>query len=290
MARKGGLGKGLDALFLDNNAETGSGNIIMVRLSQVEPNADQPRQIFESGALDELAQSIKEHGVLQPIILRPMENGGYQIVAGERRWRASRMAGLVEIPAIIKEADNRLTMELALIENLQRQDLNVLEEAKGYKVLTEHYEMTQEEVAVRVGKSRPVVANALRLLTLPQKVLDLVELGSITGGHARILVGIAEEECTELALEISKQGLSVRQAEKLVKAYKAKDAKPEQAPKESDSIWGGGVYKEAQIALTEQLGRAVKITPKGEGGTLEIAFFSQEDLYAIAAALESTLN
>jgi len=291
MAKKGGLGKGLDALFLDNTADAGQGSIITVRLSQVEPNSSQPRRQFDEEALQELADSIAEHGVLQPIVVRPLESGGYQIIAGERRWRASRMAGLTEVPVIVREADDKVTMELALIENLQREDLNVLEEAEGYRALMDLYGLTQEEAAKRLGKSRPVVANTLRILTLPQPVLTLLREGKLTAGHARSLVGMEEAEAIEMARLTVEQGLTVRDIEKLARARRqeAKKAPPSQ-PEKKESAWGSSYCREAQLALGESLGRRVKISPKGEGGRLEIEFFSKEDLNALAEALEKALK
>ncbi len=291
MAKKGGLGKGLDALFLDNTADAGQGSIITVRLSQVEPNSSQPRRQFDEDALQELADSIAEHGVLQPIVVRPLESGGYQIIAGERRWRDCRMAGLTEVPVIVREADDKVTMELALIENLQREDLNVLEEAEGYRALMDLYGLTQEEAAKRLGKSRPVVANTLRILTLPQPVLELLRQGKLTAGHARSLVGMEEAEATEMARLAVEQGLTVRDIEKLARARRqeAKKAPPSSAEKQ-ESAWGSSYCREAQLALGESLGRRVKISPKGEGGRLEIEFFSKEDLNALAEALEKALK
>jgi ParB family chromosome partitioning protein len=291
MAKKGGLGKGLDALFLDNTADAGQGSVITVRLSQVEPNSSQPRRQFDEAALQELADSIAEHGVLQPIVVRPLESGGYQIIAGERRWRASRLAGLTEVPVIVREADDKVTMELALIENLQREDLNVLEEAEGYRALMDLYGLTQEEAAKRLGKSRPVVANTLRILTLPQPVLALLREGKLTAGHARALVGMEEAEAIEMARLTVEEGLTVRDIEKLARAHRqeAKKAPPSQAEKK-ESAWGSSYCREAQLALGESLGRRVKISPKGEGGRLEIEFFSKEDLNALAEALEKALK
>ncbi|MBP0963659.1 MAG: ParB/RepB/Spo0J family partition protein [Oscillospiraceae bacterium] len=291
MAKKGGLGKGLDALFLDNTADAGQGSIITVRLSQVEPNSSQPRRQFDEDALQELADSIAEHGVLQPIVVRPLDSDGYQIIAGERRWRASRMAGLTEVPVIVREADDKVTMELALIENLQREDLNVLEEAEGYRALMDLYGLTQEEAAKRLGKSRPVVANTLRILTLPQPVLALLREGKLTAGHARALVGMEEAEATTMARLAVEEGLTVRDIEKLARARRqeAKKAPPSQ-PEKKESAWGSSYCREAQLALGESLGRRVKISPKGEGGKLEIEFFSKEDLNALAEALEKALK
>ncbi|MBQ8917606.1 MAG: ParB/RepB/Spo0J family partition protein [Oscillospiraceae bacterium] len=291
MAKKGGLGKGLDALFLDNTADAGQGSIITVRLSQVEPNSSQPRRQFDEAALQELADSIREHGVLQPIVVRPLESDGYQIIAGERRWRASRLAGLTEVPVLVREADDKATMELALIENLQREDLNVLEEAEGYRALMDLYGLTQEEAAKRLGKSRPVAANTLRILTLPQPVLELLRQGKLTAGHARSLVGMEEAEAIEMARLAVEQGLTVRDIEKLARARRqeAKKAPPSQ-PEKQESAWGSSYCREAQLALGESLGRRVKISPKGEGGKLEIEFFSKEDLNAMAEALEKALK
>ena len=288
MAKKGGLGKGLDALFFDNTSEQGN-NITMLRLSQAEPNQAQPRREFEEQPLQELAGSIREHGVLQPIIVRPIEDGLYQIIAGERRWRAARLAGLTEIPAIIKEADDLKTMELALIENLQRQDLNVLEEAEGYKALMDSYNMTQEQAAARVGKSRPVVANALRILTLPSPVLALVREGNLTSGHARLLAGLPEAEASQAAKEIVDGGLSVRAAEKLLRSLKTAGKTPPKekpAKEKAAPAWGDSYASEVAIALQESTGRRVKITTRGHGGSLEIEFFSKEDLADLARQLE----
>lgn len=290
MAKKGGLGKGLDALFFDNTADAGQGSVITVRLSQVEPNSSQPRRQFDEAALQELADSIAEHGVLQPIVVRPLESGGYQIIAGERRWRASRLAGLTEVPVIVREADDKVTMELALIENLQREDLNVLEEAEGYRALMDLYGLTQEEAAKRLGKSRPAVANTLRILTLPQPVLELLREARLTAGHARALVGMEEAEATEMARLVVEQGLTVRDIEKLARAHRREAKKAPPSPEKQESAWGSSYCREAQLALGESLGRRVKISPKGEGGRLEIEFFSKEDLNTLAEALEKALK
>ena len=197
--KKGGLGKGLDALFVEN--DTGDTSSVTLRISEIEPNREQPRKNFDEEALTELADSIRQHGVIQPLLVRPMENGTYQLVAGERRWRASRMAGLTEVPVVIKDLSEIEAMELALIENLQRQDLNPIEEAVGFQQLMERYSMTQEQVASRVGKSRPAVANALRLLNLPEQVVAMVQSGEVSPGHARALLKLEDEE---QILEIAK--------------------------------------------------------------------------------------
>lgn len=282
MAKKGGLGKGLDALFKDNEADV-SGSLMQLRVSDVEPNKDQPREKFDEQALAELADSIREHGVLQPIVVRAIPGGSYQIIAGERRWRACRIAEITEIPAVIIEAEDSKVMELALIENLQRQDLSILEEAQGYKTLMENYRMTQEQVAKRVGKSRPVVANAMRLLSLPPRVLDELMQGEISPAHARVLAGIEDEDRVDALLSrIITEGLTVRQLEKLSKEEPTKEPKPE---KKEESTWGDSWYKEVELSLRDALGRKVKVSKKGKSGTLEIQFYSREELEDIAARL-----
>ena len=287
MAKKGGLGKGLEALFADNATEQGE-HLTTLRISQVEPNKEQPRREFEPAALSELADSIREHGILQPIIVRPLEGDRYQIVAGERRWRASRMAGLTQIPVIIRELDDLVSMELALIENLQREDLTALEEADGYRSLMELYSMTQEQVARRVGKSRPAVANALRLLGLPQPVREELTAGRITAGHARVLAGVEDPaEAPALCQRAIRQNLSVRALERLTKARKEKARPQEEA---GSTPWGDEettYCREMELALQEALGRRVKITPRaGGGGTLEVEFLSRPDLNDLAKRLE----
>ncbi len=215
MAKKlGGLGKGLNAIFIENDSET-EGGTVTLKISEIEPNRTQPRKEFDEQALSELAESISQHGLLQPLLVRPLTLGGYQIVAGERRYRASRMAGLTEVPVIIKELTDTETMEIALIENLQREDLSPVEEALGYKALIDEHGFSQEEVAKSVGKSRPAVANALRLLKLPDNIMEYLKDGKISAGHARALLTFENEELmTELADEIVAKDLSVRQVEK----------------------------------------------------------------------------
>ena len=287
MAKKGGLGKGLDALFLDNDAQVGEG-LMSLRISAIEPNKDQPRDRFDQTALSELADSIREHGVLQPIVVRSMPGGSYQIIAGERRWRASRMAGLSEIPAVVVEAGDDKVMELALIENLQREDLTIIEEAMGYRVLMETYGFTQEQVARRMGKSRPVIANALRILNLSPEALNRLEKGELSPGHARVLAGLESQELMDsLAAETVKSGLTVRQLEKLAaqqKAPKEKLSLPEKAAKE-ESAWGDSGYREIEISLGETLGRKVRIRKGSVGGVLELEFFSPGDLSRLAEKL-----
>lgn len=286
--KKGGLGKGLDALFVEN--DTGDTNSVTLRISEIEPNREQPRKYFDEEALTELADSIRQHGVIQPLLVRPMENGTYQLVAGERRWRASRMAGLTEVPVVIKDLSEIEAMELALIENLQRQDLNPIEEAVGFQQLMERYSMTQEQVASRVGKSRPAVANALRLLNLPQQVVAMVQSGEVSPGHARALLKLEDEEqILEIAKKIQKGRYSVRDVEKLTKK-KLEEPKAvpmpeaERLPTEQD--WVDNFFREMELALEAELGRKVSVTVKGKDkGTFSIDFFSKEDLADIAARL-----
>ncbi len=287
MAKKGGLGKGLDALFLDNDAQVGEG-LMSLRISAIEPNKDQPRDRFDQTALSELADSIREHGVLQPIVVRSMPGGSYQIIAGERRWRAPPVGGLSEIPAVVVEAGDDKVMELALIENLQREDLTIIEEAMGYRVLMETYGFTQEQVARRMGKSRPVIANALRILNLSPEALNRLEKGELSPGHARVLAGLESQELMDsLAAETVKSGLTVRQLEKLAaqqKAPKKKLSLPEKAAKE-ESAWGDSGYREMEISLGETLGRKVRIRKGSVGGVLELEFFSPGDLSRLAEKL-----
>lgn len=283
MAKKmGGLGKGLSAIFMENDSEN-SNEAVTLRISEIEPNREQPRKEFDEQALAELSSSIMQFGVLQPILVRPLIDGGYQIVAGERRYRASRMAGLTEIPAVIRELSDNETMELALIENLQREDLSPIEEAKGYKTLMETYDMSQEQVAQTVGKSRPAVANTMRLLLLPDDVLALVEKGDLSQGHARALLALENKALiSAVAEDIVKKGLSVRQVEKLVKGFSAKPSKP-RTKKNKPSY-----FSEVELALSEYLGNKVIVTPSkdGKGGTLSIDFYSLEELKDLANKLE----
>ena len=281
-AKLGGLGKGLDALFVDNDTKD-SGNM-MLRLSSIEPNKDQPRKQFDEDALMELADSIRQHGVIQPLLVRPLDNGMYQLVAGERRWRASRMAGLMEVPVVIRDLSDHEAMEIALIENLQRKDLNVIEEALGYQQLMDKYDMTQEKVAERVGKSRPAVANALRLLNLPEQVIDMVKTGEVTAGHARALLKLDDEgEIIDIAKKIQKGRYSVRDVEKIT-AKKKEETK--EVKEKTESVWQNSFYKEMELALATELGRKVKVTVSEKGnGSIELDFLSKEDLADIAARL-----
>lgn len=283
MAKKiGGLGKGLNAIFMENESED-SNNTVTLKISEIEPNRAQPRRDFDEKALAELADSISQHGVLQPLLVRPLLDGGYQIVAGERRWRASRMAGLTEVPVVIRELSDGETMELALIENLQREDLTPVEEAMGYQQLMDKYSLTQDEVARAVGKSRPSVANALRLLNLPKEVLKLVGNGRISAGHARTLLSFKDpEELDKAARLVSTQDISVRELERLAK--KANKAAQEKAPAAKEKKLS--YYEEVELALKEHLGRRVKVSGTNEKGTLEIDFYGRDDLHDLALLLE----
>lgn len=281
MAKKGGLGRGMDALFLDNSATGNENGSTMLNINEVEPNRDQPRKIFNQSALEELAKSIEQNGIIQPILVRPMADGSYQLIAGERRWRAARMAGLTEVPVTIREMSDEEASIFALIENLQREDLNPVEEAEGLKSLIESYGFTQEEAADKVGKSRTAVTNTLRLLKLPPSVRNLLSDGKITAGHARALLGLDEEkEMLKIAETTVAQDLSVRQVEKMVKyALQGEKPKPKKRDKKRDQY-----YDEVEIALTNTLGRKVKVylSPSGNKGTLEFEFFGKEDLTKLA--------
>ncbi len=278
--KKRGLGRGLDAIFAENSSLEGEGTVT-VRIDDIEPNRDQPRKEFNSAALAELAESIAQHGVLQPLLLRPMVSGGYRIVAGERRWRASRMAGLQEVPAVVREMTDGEEMLFALIENLQREDLNPLEEAKGYQQLIDVQGMTQEEAAAAVGKSRPAVANALRLLNLPEDIQAMVEKGEISAGHARTLLSFKSEEEMRLAAERAKAGVSVRILEKMAKGVDqggrlvVKVSPQEEVPR---SMGPSQFYAETQLAVSDFLGRRVKVAGTKKKGTLQIEFYGEEDL------------
>ena len=282
MASNKGLGKGLGALLGDFNEEPLEKSAYqMLPIYKIEPNSDQPRQDFDEEELQALADSIEIHGIIQPLTVRELPSGYYQIIAGERRWRAARIAGLSDVPAVIMEANDRKVKELALIENLQRQDLNPVEEALGYDSLMRDYELTQEEAAKRVGKSRPSVANALRLLNLPAEVLEMVRSGKLSAGHARaVLVLKTEKKQLEAAQKISALGLSVRQAELLCKNM----AKEAPVKVESEVIHVDYVA-ECEKQLSKQLGRGVKIINGKRKGKFELEFYGQEDLQILLEAL-----
>ena len=282
MASNKGLGKGLGALLGDFNEEPLEKSAYqMLPIYKVEPNPDQPRQDFDEEELQALADSIDVHGIIQPLTVRELPSGYYQIIAGERRWRAARIAGLSDVPAVIMEADDRKVKELALIENLQRQDLNPVEEALGYQSLMEEYGLTQEETAKRVGKSRPAVANALRLLSLCPDVMEMLRKGDLTPGHARAILTLkTEKQQKEAARKIMALSLSVRQAETLCKNM----AKEVPVKPESDVIRVDYVA-ECEKQLSKQLGRGVKIINGKRKGKFELEFYGQEDLQHLLETL-----
>ena len=284
MASQKGLGRGLGALLGDMTEEPRESTPYQhLPLYKIEPNPNQPREVFDEEELEALAESIRLHGVIQPLTVREMPSGYYQIIAGERRWRASRKAGLSEVPAVIIEADDRKATELALIENLQRQDLNPLEEAKGYQRLISEYNLTQEEAADRVGKSRPAVANAIRLLTLPEEVQEKLAAGTLTAGHARAVLTLkTEKQQREAAQKISALGLSVRQAELLCRNM-SREPKPEKVKEET--VFQVDYVKECEKSLSKHLGRGVKIVNGKRKGRFELEFYGPEDLQRLLDAL-----
>ncbi len=280
MAKKmSGLGKGLGALMFENSTqEMLTENELPI--NEIIPNRDQPRKTFDEAALEELAESIKQHGVLQPLLVRPIPSGGYQLVAGERRWRACRMAGLNKVPVVIKELTDTETMEIAIIENLQREDLNPIEEAEGLQALIDKCGYTQEEVAASVGKSRPAIANSLRLLRLPQEVRDMTKNGEISAGHARALLAFDNDAMMlEAAKNIVSKKMTVRDVERLAKI------KETNAPRRRRTRRRDSFYDEVELSLSETLGRKVKVYTGRGSGTLEIEFYSQEDLKTLANKL-----
>ncbi|MFR5875921.1 MAG: ParB/RepB/Spo0J family partition protein [Eubacterium sp.] len=278
MAKKqSGLGKGLGALMLENSVDD-MVSTSTLPINEIFPNKEQPRKTFDEAALQELADSIRQHGVLQPLLVRPLTTGGYQLVAGERRWRASRLAELKEVPVIIKDLSDTEAMEIAIIENLQREDLNPIEEAEGLQALIDKCEYTQEQVAVSVGKSRPAIANSLRLLRLPEEVREMTKNGDISAGHARALLAFDNQAIMlEVAKNIVSHKLTVRDVEKL--------AKRPAATKKTTAKRRDSFYDEVEISLSEVLGRKVKVYNGRSKGTLEIEFYSLEDLKNIANTL-----
>lgn len=273
--KKKGLGRGLDALFQENEAENTAG--VTLNISEIEPNREQPRKEFSEDALQELANSIQKHGILQPLLVRPIPSGGYQIVAGERRWRASRLAGLTEIPVIIRQMDDTEYMQIALIENLQREDLTPIEEARGFQNLIDEHEFTQEDVAKSVGKSRPAVANALRLLNLPEEVMIMLEENLISAGHARALLAVADEyEMSKLARMVHEKQLNVRQLENLIKTKSGTITKKPRV----------NYYTETELAMNEHLGRKVKVDGTKKKGVIQIEFYGEDDLKSLLAEMK----
>ena len=270
-----GLGMGLDALFDASSIEVEGGRLRMVPLSAIEPNKDQPRREFDE-------DSISRYGVLQPLLVRDMGNGRYQLLAGERRWRAARLAGLTELPVQLKELEDQGVLEVALIENLQREDLNPMEQAGGYRRLMDEFSLTQEEVAARVGRSRSAVANTLRLLSLPKTIQDMVQEGALSEGHGRALVGLDESVSLPLALQACEQGLSVRQLERLASAAaKAGREGESPAPEPAKDLYA----RQLGEALSGRLGRRVQLRPGAKKGRIEIEYYDNQDLCALLEQL-----
>lgn len=271
-----GLGRGLGALLGDFPEETVSSPSNLLPLHKIEPNPNQPRKVFDEEALEDLAESIREHGLIQPIAVRPEENGYYRIIAGERRWRAARMAGLAEVPVLILNADDKAVMELAMIENLQRKDLNPIEEARGYQTLMDEYGLTQEEAAERVGKSRPAVANALRLLLLPRELQDMLVSGELSAGHARALLALPKKsQQLQAAQKVVCLHLSVRQTESLCKNMQKEEKTPKKAAFQVDYIG------ECEKELSSRYGRKVQIIPGKRKGHLDIEYYGNDDLQVL---------
>ena len=278
--KKPALGRGLDAILIDNDEQKEQNGVSVVRISEVEPNPDQPRKSFENEPLEALAESIAQHGIIQPIVVRPRD-GMYMIVTGERRWRAARMAGLSEVPVMIIEADDKKAAELALVENIQRKDLNPVEEAQAYADLIEEYSYTQEEISKKVGRSRSSIANSLRLLDLPDAVLEKLAQGELSEGHAKVLLGIKDAEKLEKAAEtVISRELSVRETEKLVKALNETKEEPEVRI----------VYDVDHTNALEQkvqsiIGHRVKIVQNGKKSSINIGFSDNDDLEKILTLL-----
>lgn len=279
-AKKGGLGKGLDALFVDNDTSFGEvGPATELHISEIEPDRDQPRHDFDEELLAELADSISQHGVIQPILVRPLPEGGYRIVAGERRWRASHLANKATIPAIVRNFSEMEARAIALIENLQREDLNPVEEALGYRQLMELGGLTQEQVAQQVGKSRPAVANAVRLLSLPDDVIELLREGKITAGHAKAILSLSGDKLrSDVAHRVAQDGLTVRQAERIAQRPVTQQAIS--LPKSKDIV-----AAEVELSLQNALGVEVRVQYNEGRGTLSVDFYSKEQLFEFANKL-----
>ncbi len=283
-----GMGKGLSALLGDDFSADFTAPSSTIPLSQIESCRNQPRKNFDQEKLEELAESIRQHGVIQPLTVRKLASGYYQIIAGERRWRAARLAELTEIPAVVIEADDRKAMELAMIENLQREDLNPMEEAQGYRTLVETYGMTQEQAAQRVGKSRSAVANAMRLLDLSDAIQGLVEDGKLSAGHARAILPLSPAVRMEAVKTVLASGLSVRQTEQLVKRLLARDDEEEE--KQRPPVPAVDYVAEAERSLSARLGRACRIAQGKKKGKIEIEYYGVDDLNDLLEALEQLGN
>lgn len=276
--KKGGLGRGMDSLMNDNSIDAKGS--VTVNINEIEPNRNQPRKDFDEAALNDLADSIAQHGLIQPIVVRPTVDGRYMIIAGERRWRACRIAGLNEVPVIIKATDDRTLMELALIENLQREDLNAVEEALGFKALIDDFSLTQDEVAKKMGKSRSAVTNSLRLLSLNDTELEALRIGSISAGHARALLSCEDEDVRQKMLLAAVEGASVRELEKM--AALSKKAPKKEKKEQSKPTF----YNEVELSLKETMRRKVQVKPTAKGkGTITIEFFSDKELSEFAKKL-----
>lgn len=289
MAERKGLGKGLGALFEDVNidsteiegSEANKEDINFIEIDEIAPNESQPRKTFNKEKLEELARSIKTHGVIQPIVVRK-QGSHYEVVAGERRWRAARIAGLSEVPCIVRELTDEQNMLVAIIENVQREDLNPIEEARGIRAMIEDYELTQDEVAKAVSKSRPYITNVLRMLKLPDAVLDMVSAGKLSAGHARAILSAKEEEQTEIAKHVETKGLSVREAEKLSKKGLSFDRKkPGKHPTKNAAV------KQIESELSSALGTKVNLSQNGNKGKIEIEYYSREELEGLIEALRA---
>ena len=289
MAERKGLGKGLGALFEDVNidstetegSEANKEDINFIEINEIAPNESQPRKTFNKEKLEELARSIKTHGVIQPIVVRK-QGSHYEVVAGERRWRAARIAGLSEVPCIVRELTDEQNMLVAIIENVQREDLNPIEEARGIRAMIEDYELTQDEVAKAVSKSRPYITNALRMLKLPDAVLDMVSAGKLSAGHARAILSAKEEEQTEIAKHVETKGLSVREAEKLSKKGLSFDRKkPGKHPTKNAAV------RQIESELSSALGTKVNLSQNGNKGKIEIEYYSREELEGLIEALRA---
>lgn len=274
MAVKKGMGRGLGNIFEDNSTdEFSSSGVTKVKLVDIEPNREQPRKWFDEEALNELASSIAQHGVLQPLLVRPLNDGTYQLVAGERRWRASRIAGLTEVPVIIRELTDAEVAEIALVENLQRENLNPMETARGFKELADKFGYTQEKISEIIGCSRSAIANALRLLTLPEEIQDMVFEDKLSAGHARAILTASDDDYRiELARLVVNEGLSVRETERLARKSSTKEPQGKKTKKRNP------YYDEVELALSDVLKRKVKVTKSSKKGTLEIEFFDDSDL------------
>lgn len=285
MAKAKGLGRGMGALMGDAALQAQESGSVYLPISQVEPGLNQPRKNFDDEALEDLAESIREHGIIQPLTVRRLSSGYYQIIAGERRWRAAKKAGLYEVPAVIIEADDRKVMELGLIENLQREDLNPMEEAEGYQVLLTDYGMTQDEVARRMGKSRPAITNALRLTALPPEVREMLIQGQLTAGHGRAVLMVEGSNAqVAFAQHLVEQGLSVRQAETAAKNFTLTPKKEKRSPAEDPNR----IYiEEVEKSLSGRLGRKVTITAGRKKGRLELEFYNTDDLNELLDLLET---